>query len=255
MRVKEISWAGVLTEGFEESVHFFSEVLGLSLEHRDEAKAIVHLRFPSGQLLEVYGPSNRQRKEKYRRFNGPALGFEVEEVEAARQQMMARGVRFISEVETWEGDAWALFLGPEDKLFEIQRPARKYPEKTARVTGFSGAGVVMQDFVEAVRFFSQVMEMPLAWRDDGQEFAHFWLPGGHLFEVFGPNNQRGQLTPYAVVAFEAEDVGQARRELEARGVEFVGEVVDTSTAEAITYFRGPDRYLYAIWKPRRPVAV
>ena len=255
MRVTEISWVGVLTEDFEDTLHFFSEVLGLSLGYRDEAKAIVHFRLPSRQLLEVYGPSNRQRKEKYRRFNGPALGFEVEEVEAARQQMMARGVRFITEVETWEGDAWALFRGPEDKLFEIQRPARKYPEKTAKITGFTGAGVVMQNFAEAVRFFSQVMEMPLARRDDRQGFAHFWLPAGHLFEVFGPNNQWGRLTPYATIAFEVEDVWQARRELEARGVEFVGEVAVTSTAEAFTYFRGPDGYLYAIWKPRRPVAV
>src|SRR3972149_4434950 len=113
----------------------------------------------------------------------------------------------------------------------------------------------MQNFGEAVRFFSQVMEMPLAQRDDGQEFAHFWLPAGHLFEVFGPNNPRGQLTPYATIAFEVEDVGQTCRELEARGVEFVGEVAVTSTAEALTYFRGPDGYLYAIWMPRGPVAV
>jgi catechol 2,3-dioxygenase-like lactoylglutathione lyase family enzyme len=255
MRVTQLSWAGVLTEDFEDTVHFFSEVLGLSLEYRDEANAIVHFRLPTRQLLEIYGPSNRQRKEKYRRFNGPALGFEVEAFEAAHQQMMARGVRFITEVETWEGDAWALFLGPEDKLFEIQRPARKYPEKTAKITRFSGAGVRMQNFVEAVRFFSQVMEMPLARQDDRQEFAHFWLPAGHLFEVFGPNNPWGQLTPYATIAFEVEDVWRARRELEVRGVEFVGEVAVTSTAEAFTYFRGPDGYLYAIWKPRRPVAV
>ena len=256
MRVTQLSWAGVLTEDFEDAVHFFSEVLGLLLEYRDEAKAIVHFRFPSGQLLEVYGPSNRQRKEKYRRFKGPVLGFQVEDVGVARQQMMARGVRFITEVETVpEGDEWAFFLGPEDKLFTIQRAVRRYPEKFERLSGFSRAGVVMQNFVEAVRFFSQVMEMPLARQDDGQEFAHFWLPAGHLFEVFGPNNRRGQLTPYATIAFEAEDVGQARRELEARGVEFVGEVAVTSTAEAITYFRGPDGYLYAIWKPRRVVAV
>jgi len=40
-----------------------------------------------------------------------------------------------------------------------------------------------------------------------------------------------------------------------RGVAFVGEVAVTSTAEAVTYFRGPDGYLYALWKPRRSVAV
>lgn len=126
MRVTSFNWVGMLTEDFEETIHFFSEVLGLSLEYRDEAKIITHFRLPSGQLLEIYGPSNRQRKEKYQLFNGPVLGFEVEDVGAARQEMVAKGVRFITEVERDpSGDAWAFFLGPEEMLFTIQQPARR----------------------------------------------------------------------------------------------------------------------------------
>lgn len=126
MRVTSINWIGVLTEDFEETIQFFTEVLGLSLEYQDEDKVITHFRLPSGQLFEIYGPSNRQRKEKYQLFNGPVLGFEVENVEAARQEMMASGVRFITEVERDPGgDAWAFFLGPKEMLLTIQQPAWK----------------------------------------------------------------------------------------------------------------------------------
>jgi len=82
MRVAGISWAGVLTQDFKATLRFFSEILGLALDYRDEARVLAHFRLPSGHLLEIYGPSNRQRKEKYRWFNGPVLGFEVEDVAA-----------------------------------------------------------------------------------------------------------------------------------------------------------------------------
>jgi catechol 2,3-dioxygenase-like lactoylglutathione lyase family enzyme len=172
----------------------------------------------------------------------------VEDVEGARQEMTARGVRFITEVETWEGEAYALFLGPEEKLFEIQRPVRKYSKTITRLLDFSGGGVVMQNLTEAQLFFSLVMKMPYARSDASSGFAHFELPAGHLFEVFGPNNNWGRLTPYATIAFEVEEVGQARRELEAKGVEFVGDRVVTDSGEAFTYFRGPDGYLYKLRK-------
>jgi catechol 2,3-dioxygenase-like lactoylglutathione lyase family enzyme len=61
MRVTGIGWVGVLTDDYEETLHFFSEILGLSLEYRNEDKVHAHFRLPSGQLLEVFGPSNRQR--------------------------------------------------------------------------------------------------------------------------------------------------------------------------------------------------
>ena len=249
MHLKGLGWAGVITEDFEVALGFFSETLGLALEHRDEAKMLAHFRLKSGQLFEVYGPSNRQRKEKYRWFNGPALGFEVEDIELARKEMVARGARFITEIEMWEDEAWSMFLGPEDKLFQIQLPGRRPSKKPANISGFSWAGVVMQEFDEAVRFFTEVMEMPLAQRGDDIEVAHFWLPAEHLFEVFGPNDNGTELMPHLTIGFEAEDVWQVRAELEKAGVQFIGKVGVISTGGAFTYFRGPDGYPYEIWKP------
>ncbi len=250
MRVTGFNWVGVLTDDFEETIHFFAEVLGLSLEYRDEAKDIIHFRLLSGQLLELYGPSNRQRKEKYRWFNGPVLGLEVEDLGAARQEMLAKGVRFITEVERDPptGDAWSYFLGPEEKLFTIQQPVRRYPEEIGQISGFSWAGMVTQNFEGAVGFFSEVMEMPLTRRDDVRELAHFWLPAGQIFEVFGSHNHWSQLMPQLTIAFEVDDVGEARREMEKVGIEFISDVVVTPAGETFTYFRGPDGYLYEIWK-------
>jgi catechol 2,3-dioxygenase-like lactoylglutathione lyase family enzyme len=73
MQVTGIGWAGILTEDFETSLRFFSDVLGLSLTYRDNTKELAHFRFYSGQLFEFYGPSNRERKEKYQLFRGSSI--------------------------------------------------------------------------------------------------------------------------------------------------------------------------------------
>ena len=180
MRVTGIGWAGVLTEDFESTLRFFSDVLGLSVAHHDAAKELVHFRFRSGQLLEVYGPSNRHRKEKYQLFRGPALGFEVDNVELARQEMLARGARFITELESWEDDMWTLFLGPQDRLYEILRAARRPASHSKSVLGISYAQSPVQNFNGAIEFFARVMEMLPVQQDNERQAAPYRLPTGHV---------------------------------------------------------------------------
>jgi catechol 2,3-dioxygenase-like lactoylglutathione lyase family enzyme len=139
MQVTGLGWAAVHTEDYEETLHFFSEILGLSLEYRDEAKELAHFWLPSGQLLEVFGPSNRQRKEKYRWFSGRAplevfgsnnswgklmsqitIAFEVEDVWQTRAGMEEMSVEFVSDVEvTSIGEVFTYFRGPDGYLYEI----------------------------------------------------------------------------------------------------------------------------------------
>ncbi len=83
MHVAGIGWVGVVAENFERALHFYSDVLGMWIDHRDETKVLALFRLPSGQLFELYGPSNRERKDKYRWFDGPALGMAVEDVGGA----------------------------------------------------------------------------------------------------------------------------------------------------------------------------
>jgi predicted enzyme related to lactoylglutathione lyase len=253
MRVTGIGWAGVLTEGFDSTLRFFSDVLGLHIAHRDTAKDLVHFRFRSGQLLEVYGPSNRQRKEKYRFFSGPALGFEVDEVELARQEMIARGIHFITELESWEEDRWSLFLDPQDKLFEILRAARRPASGLGSILGICHARVFVWDFANAVHFFSEDMQMALTRAGDGREIAHCQLPNGDSFEVSGSIATQGAPIPPTIIGFEVDDMMLARRELEAKGLEFLGPSEMTEDGKTRSSFCGPDGVLYElIYVPKHP---
>ena len=82
--------------------------------------------------------------------------------------------------------------------------------------------------------------------------VQFETASGQLFEVFGPESPYYRLHACPVLAFQVEDVRAARKELEARGVEFVTEV-DGDASEAWAYFRGPDGYLYELWQTQRPL--
>jgi predicted enzyme related to lactoylglutathione lyase len=254
MRVTGIGWTGILTEDFEAMLGFVSAVLGLTMAHRDEAKELAHFRFRSGQLLEVFGPGNRKRKPKYRWFSGPALGFEVDDVELALQEMTARGVRFIGELESWESDRWAMFLGPEDQLFEIVRQARSPAGHSGHVVGMCRASVSAKDFAGAMQFFSQVMEIPLVQQDDGQEAARCWLPAGHLFGIFGAGTRRNELTSHCVIGFEVDHVAQARQTMESQGIEFLGPIEVQEDGNAWTYFHAPDGFIYELASSSKPPA-
>ncbi len=253
MRVKGMEWAGAISDNYEASQNFLSEKLGLSLQFEAKKHVISHFRFPSGQLLELYGPGNRQRLyEKFRWFDGHALGFEVDNLESAYQEMIDQGVQFLRGIETWKDEAWSLFLGPENKLLQIQKSSPhslRPPEESAKLLGFTWAGVVMHDFDGAVRFFSRVMEMPLAGRDDTKESAQFWLPDGHLFEVFGPNHPWSGFMEHMTIGFQVEDVKQVRAALQERGVEFITDSEPTAPGHEFAFFRDLDNYLYALWKP------
>lgn len=121
MRAEGCRWIGLLVDDFEGTVEFFSEVLGLELENLDEEKVVAMFRFPSGQGFEVFGPNNRQRKHKYRLMDGPVVGLEVANVSVAREELIAHGVEFVTDVEAAPGgETWAYFLGPDDRLYSLQ---------------------------------------------------------------------------------------------------------------------------------------
>jgi catechol 2,3-dioxygenase-like lactoylglutathione lyase family enzyme len=117
-----------------------------------------------------------------------------------------------------------------------------------RITGYTWAGVRVDDFGTAVRFFADVLGLPLEQRDDEGDFAAFRLPSGQTFEVFGPRDAQHGFMTCPVLGFEVEDVRAARVELEARGVQFVTDVMDWSGGIASSYFRGPDGHLFEIWQ-------
>jgi hypothetical protein len=95
--------------------------MGLTQEWTNPDRGITFFRFPSGQEVEIYSPANRLRKEKYNYFKGPVLGIEVENILQAREEMIAQGFEFISDVESTDDGqvSWAYFIGPDGYLYSL----------------------------------------------------------------------------------------------------------------------------------------
>ena len=121
MKVKGISWVGVLTDDYDSTKDFWGKILGLNQEWTNTDKGITFFRFPSGQEVEVYSSTSRLRKEKYKYFKGPVLGIEVENIVQSREEMIAQGFEFITEIESTDDGhvSWTYFIGPDGYLYSL----------------------------------------------------------------------------------------------------------------------------------------
>ena len=117
MHVKSISWAGVRTSDFAETIRYFSEIVGLPLTLRNDESEVAHFRLESGDLFEVFGPGNRNAEL----HACPVFAFEVEDIESARREMEEKGAKFVTEIGTWGDEAWCYFRGPDGFLYEIMQ--------------------------------------------------------------------------------------------------------------------------------------
>lgn len=100
----------------------------------------------------------------------------------------------------------------------------------------------MRDFVANVLDLDVHMEQ--------QDAVVFGLPNGDAFEVFKPTDTEHSHFSHPVTGFLVADVDEARRELEGKGVEFVGEihrgVAGENWGAAWTHFHAPDGNLYCL---------
>jgi len=114
-----------------------------------------------------------------------------------------------------------------------------------RVRGIRWLGTPTTRYVETVSFARDVLGLKLTLEQD--EFAVFETENGDTFEVFGPKGiaDGHEFMVAPVAGFEVDDVGAARREMEAKGITFIGEVHEGTTS-AWSHFYGPDGHVYEI---------
>jgi catechol 2,3-dioxygenase-like lactoylglutathione lyase family enzyme len=125
MRVLGYTWAGVRSADLKSAARFFADVLGLSLVR--ESGRLAQFEMPSGQLFEVFSSESRY----YRLHACPVLAFQVEDVRAARKELEAQGVEFVTDVDGGEVEAWTYFRGPDGYLYELwqtTRPLKEVPQ-------------------------------------------------------------------------------------------------------------------------------
>jgi catechol 2,3-dioxygenase-like lactoylglutathione lyase family enzyme len=94
-----------------------------------------------------------------------------------------------------------------------------------------------QDIPRAKRFYSEVLGLEI--ESEGESDLEF-RAGQVTLDIFDPSSIDQPFAPSpAGLALRVPDVAAARSELEAKGVEFDGDIVHTSVCD-MTFFRDPD---------------
>ena len=97
--------------------------------------------------------------------------------------------------------------------------------------------VLTQDIPRAKRFYGETLGLPI--ETAGENDMEFRL-GQVTLDVFNPASIGQEFAPSpAGIAIRVPDVAAARADLEAKGVQFDGEIVDTGVCH-FAFFKDPD---------------
>jgi catechol 2,3-dioxygenase-like lactoylglutathione lyase family enzyme len=112
MKVLSIGWLGLVSDK-PETRQFYAKVLGLKLTEDKPAYAY----FTIGETTHLEILSSDTRLAGRQRQGVPALGFLVEDLDSAVQELRAADVNLKSEIEEWRSDEeihrWTYLEDPE----------------------------------------------------------------------------------------------------------------------------------------------
>jgi predicted enzyme related to lactoylglutathione lyase len=116
------------------------------------------------------------------------------------------------------------------------------------VTKVDFVGIPTEDMERAIDFYVNTLGL----RQDPHRPAEFWA-GETCFGLWKPEWGGMEFKPVetGMPALHVEDVAQARRDLEAKGVTFQGEILDTGVCY-MAFFKDPDGnalMLHSRYKP------
>ena len=119
------------------------------------------------------------------------------------------------------------------------------PTDTSLVTGVDFIAVPTKDYEAAARFYGEVLGLPFGKRWGNMPAGEFET--GNLTIAVMQSDAFGlEFNPHThPIEFRVDDVEAARAELEARGVEFEGETLDSGVCHQ-AFFTDPDGNALAI---------
>jgi catechol-2,3-dioxygenase len=119
------TWIGVVTDEMQTQRVFYRDTLGF--EEIDVSDGWVQFAVPGGGLFELI---QRDASPQYdaRRYQ---VGFTVDDIRAARDELVRRGAEPISEIEGEESGSrnlWCYFRDAEGNVFELTQWRKTRPE-------------------------------------------------------------------------------------------------------------------------------
>jgi catechol 2,3-dioxygenase-like lactoylglutathione lyase family enzyme len=118
------NWLGLVVDDLEVQRRFYRDVLGLT--ELDSGDGWVQFDFGWPNLLELLQRTDEPQYDRPRW----QPGFAVEDIHAARAELIARGATPLTEIDGDEesGGSWCYFRDPEGHVFELsQRVGQAWP--------------------------------------------------------------------------------------------------------------------------------
>src|SRR5215212_2853050 len=96
-----------------------------------------------------------------------------------------------------------------------------------QITGVDFVTVPAKDFDESVKFYGEVLGLPFVKRWGNMPGAEFQA-GNLTLAVMEPSAFGSEFKPHSLpIAFQVDDVAAAREQLQAQGVKFMGDIIDS----------------------------
>jgi predicted enzyme related to lactoylglutathione lyase len=116
------TWIGVVADDMEGMAAFYE---GLGMPRTDAGKSWIQLDL-DGRTFEILQRSPKPQYDE-RRY---AVGFDVEDIEVARADLLAAGAEAITEIQGRPEGAnrWCYLRDPEGNVFEITQRRRAAPD-------------------------------------------------------------------------------------------------------------------------------
>ena len=119
---------------------------------------------------------------------------------------------------------------------------------TLRAKSLVWLGIGTSHYAENMRLFTEVLGLDVETEDGEQAILR--TANGDQVELFGREGRGKQQNSPPTVAFEVDDVAEARAALIRAGIEIVGDIGSWNGHEWL-YFRSPDGYLFEVKKSPR----
>jgi catechol 2,3-dioxygenase-like lactoylglutathione lyase family enzyme len=106
------------------------------------------------------------------------------------------------------------------------------------ITGVDFIAVPAEDFEESVRFYGETLGLPPVKRWGNMPGAEFQA-GNLTLAIMEPTAFGSEFKPHSLpIAFQVDDVAASRAELEAKGVQFSADIMDSGVCHQ-AFFRDP----------------
>lgn len=113
-----LSWLGTRTDAHDQSVDFFSRILGLPVIHQEPDFTVLAL--PDGATVEIFGPAS----DYNRHLTHPVAGFLVDDLDRAAGELRTAGIEIVLPIQRADNGSWLHFRAPDGFIYELTEHSR-----------------------------------------------------------------------------------------------------------------------------------